>query len=61
MRPRFIMAFVKVGLVPDLGGAWYLTQLVGPHKAREWMMLGDVVTAAEAAQLGAVNRVVEPG
>lgn len=58
---RFIMAFVKVGLVPDLGGAWYLTQLVGPHKAREWMMLGDVITAEEAARLGVVNRVVEPG
>jgi len=58
---RFIMAFVKVGLVPDLGGAWYLTQLVGLHKAREWMMLGDVVTAEEAARLGVVNRVVEQG
>lgn len=58
---RFIMAFVKVGLVPDLGGAWYLTQLVGQHKAREWMMLGDVVTADEAARFGVVNRVVDAG
>jgi 2-(1,2-epoxy-1,2-dihydrophenyl)acetyl-CoA isomerase len=58
---RFIMAFVKIGLVPDLGGAWYLTQLVGAHKAREWMMLGDVVTAEEAARFGVVNRMVEPG
>jgi 2-(1,2-epoxy-1,2-dihydrophenyl)acetyl-CoA isomerase len=58
---RFIMAFVKVGLVPDLGGAWYLTQLVGLHKAREWMMLGDVVTAEEAERFGVVNRVVDPG
>jgi 2-(1,2-epoxy-1,2-dihydrophenyl)acetyl-CoA isomerase len=56
---RFIMAFVKVGLVPDLGGAWQLTQLVGQHKAREWTMLGDVVTADEAARFGVVNRVVE--
>jgi len=54
---RFIMAFVKVGLVPDLGGAWQLTQLVGQHKAREWMMLGDVVTADEAERFGVVNRV----
>jgi len=53
------MAFVKVGLVPDLGGAWQLTQLVGQHKAREWMMLGDVVTADEAERFGVVNRVVE--
>lgn len=55
---RFIMAFVHVGLVPDLGGAWQLTQLVGQHKAREWMMLGDVVTAADAERFGVANRVV---
>jgi 2-(1,2-epoxy-1,2-dihydrophenyl)acetyl-CoA isomerase len=54
---RFIMAFVRVGLVPDLGGAWQLTQLVGQHKAREWMMLGDVVTAVEAERFGVVNRI----
>jgi len=56
---RFIMAFVKIGLVPDLGGAWQLTRLVGPHKAREWMMLGDVVTADEAARFGVANYVVD--
>lgn len=56
---RFIMAFVKIGLVPDLGGAWQLTRLVGQHKAREWMMLGDVVKADEAARFGVVNRVVK--
>ena len=56
---RFIMAFVHVGLVPDLGGAWQLTQLVGQHKAREWMMLGDVVSAEEAERFGVVNRVVD--
>jgi len=55
---RFIMAFVRVGLVPDLGGAWQLTQLVGQHKAREWMMLGEIVTAADAERFGVVNRVV---
>ena len=58
---RFIMAFVRVGLVPDLGGAWQLTQLVGQHKAREWMMLGDVVSAADAERFGVVNRVVDAG
>ncbi|MDH3704159.1 MAG: enoyl-CoA hydratase-related protein [Alphaproteobacteria bacterium] len=37
-----------------------LPRLVGPHKAREWMMLGDVVTADEAHRLGAVNRLAAP-
>lgn len=53
---RFVMAFVRVGLVPDLGAAWFLPRLVGPQKAREWMMLGETVTAEEAHRLGAVNR-----
>lgn len=53
---RFIMAFVRVGAIPDLGAAWFLPRLVGPHKAREWMMLGDVVSAGEAHRLGVVNR-----
>ncbi|HEX7124899.1 MAG TPA: enoyl-CoA hydratase-related protein [Thermodesulfobacteriota bacterium] len=57
---RFIQAFVKVGVVPDLGGAFFLPRLVGPHRAKEWIFLGDVVTAAEAHRLGAVNRLVAP-
>ena len=57
---RFIMAFVRVGAVPDLGAAWFLPRLVGPHKAREWMMLGDVVTAGEVHRLGVVNRLAPP-
>jgi 2-(1,2-epoxy-1,2-dihydrophenyl)acetyl-CoA isomerase len=57
---RFIMAFVRVGAVPDLGAAWFLPRLVGPHKAREWMMLGDVVAAEEAHRLNVVNRLVPP-
>jgi 2-(1,2-epoxy-1,2-dihydrophenyl)acetyl-CoA isomerase len=57
---RFIMAFVRVGAVPDLGAAWFLPRLVGPHKAREWMMLGDVVPAEEAHRLGVVNRLAPP-
>jgi 2-(1,2-epoxy-1,2-dihydrophenyl)acetyl-CoA isomerase len=57
---RFIMAFMRVGAVPDLGAAWFLPRLVGPHKAREWMMLGDVVPAAEAHRLGVVNRLAPP-
>jgi len=57
---RFIMAFVRVGAVPDLGAAWMLPRLVGPHKAREWMMLGDVVSAEEAHRLGVVNWLAAP-
>ena len=58
---RIITAFAKVGLSGDFGGSWFLTQLVGPAKARELYLLADAVEAEEALALGIVNRVVPDG
>ncbi|MBX9423621.1 enoyl-CoA hydratase/isomerase family protein [Streptomyces lateritius] len=55
---RFIEVFVRRGLVPDGGGAYLLPRLIGPQRAKELMFFGDAVTAAEAKELGLVNRVV---
>ena len=54
----FIEVFVRRGIAPDAAGAWLLTRLVGIQKAKELFFLGDEVTAAEAKELGLVNRVV---
>jgi enoyl-CoA hydratase/carnithine racemase len=51
-------AYAKLGLSGDYGGAWFLTQLVGPAKAREIFFLGDRLDARECERLGIVNRVV---
>jgi 2-(1,2-epoxy-1,2-dihydrophenyl)acetyl-CoA isomerase len=55
---KLTSAFAKVGLSGDFGGAYFLTQILGTAKAREFCFLSPVVEAAEAARLGLVNRVV---
>lgn len=55
---KFIEIFARRGLVPDGGGAYLLTRLVGVHKAKELIYFAEDVPAAEALALGLVNRVV---
>jgi enoyl-CoA hydratase/carnithine racemase len=50
-------SYAKLGLSGDYGGAWFLTHLVGPAKAREILFLGDRLDAAELERLGIVSRV----
>jgi enoyl-CoA hydratase len=51
---------VSLGLMPGYGGTQRLTQLVGKGKAFELIMTADMITAAEALNLGLVNHVVSP-
>jgi 2-(1,2-epoxy-1,2-dihydrophenyl)acetyl-CoA isomerase len=55
---RFGTAFARVGFSGDFGGTYFLTQLVGPAKARELYFTAEVIGADEALRLGMVNRVV---
>jgi len=55
---RFIELFVRRGIIADGGGAYLLTRLVGPQKAKELMFFGDDVPAADALRIGLVNAVV---
>ncbi|MFZ5634868.1 MAG: enoyl-CoA hydratase-related protein [Bacillota bacterium] len=57
----FVQAFVRIGLVPDAGGSYFLPRLVGPKKAMEMALLGEKISAAEAERLGMINRVVPDG
>ena len=56
---RFGTAFAGIAYSGDFGGSWLLTQLVGPARAREMYLLGDVIDAGRAATIGLVNRVEE--
>jgi len=55
---RFCEIFPRRGLSLDFGGSWILPRLVGLHRAKELAFLGDMVSAAEAREIGLVNRVV---
>ncbi|HEX3325543.1 MAG TPA: enoyl-CoA hydratase-related protein [Actinomycetota bacterium] len=55
---KLMLAFIKVGLVPDSGGIWFLTRMVGAARAWQLAATGDPVSAQEALALGLVNKVV---
>ena len=54
----FVAAFVRRGLVPDGGAAYLLPRLIGPQRAKELLLLGEALPAADAERLGLVNRVL---
>lgn len=56
---RFDQAFVRISLIPDLGGTWFLPHTVGDARARALAMLGTSVPAEEAKRMGMVWDVVD--
>ncbi len=57
---RFRAPFVDLGLVPELASSLLLPRLAGYHRAAELFLLGRFFTAAEAREIGLVNRVLSP-
>ncbi|RPJ47404.1 MAG: enoyl-CoA hydratase [Betaproteobacteria bacterium] len=55
---RFSMAFKKVGVVPDGGAVFFLTQRLGIAQAKELVYTARPIDATEAKSLGLVSRVV---
>jgi 2-(1,2-epoxy-1,2-dihydrophenyl)acetyl-CoA isomerase len=55
----FAPGFVNIGLVPDSGGTFFVTRLIGYARAFEWLCSGRRITAAEAHAWGLVSEVVE--
>lgn len=55
---RFAEGYVKVGIVPGDGGAYYLPRLIGLDRALEMLWTGDFVDAREAERIGLVTRVL---
>lgn len=53
----FILAFRRIGLVPDGGLTWLLPRLVGKARALEMILLGDPIPARTALGWGLINQV----
>lgn len=49
--------FVRIGVIPDSGGHYFLPRIVGVAKAFELMATGEIIKADEAHRIGLVNRV----
>jgi enoyl-CoA hydratase/carnithine racemase len=48
----------RYGLLPDMGATVRLPRIIGESRARELILLGEVIDAAEALRIGLANRVV---
>lgn len=57
-RARFLMSFVRISIIPDLGSSYFLTRRVGQSVAKEMALTGKVVDAEEAHRIGMVNRII---
>lgn len=55
---RFSEIFAKRGLSVDFGGSWLLPRLVGMQRAKELVLLAEIIDADTAAEMGLVNRVL---
>jgi enoyl-CoA hydratase/carnithine racemase len=52
-------SYLKAGIVPGDGAAWFLPRLIGTDKALDLLWTGDILSAREAKELGLITHVVE--
>ena len=54
----FQSGYVRVGISPDIGTSYFVTKLLGPAKAREFMFVNEKLDAQQALAIGLVGKVV---
>ena len=55
---KFIQSFARVGLVPDGGGTWSLTRLLGEARAKALALTAEPLSATKAAEWGLIWKTV---
>ncbi|MPZ80083.1 MAG: enoyl-CoA hydratase/isomerase family protein [Actinophytocola sp.] len=58
---KFGLPEVRLGLMPGAGGTQRLPRLIGTARAKELMYSGRIIGAAEALEIGLIDRIVAPG
>jgi 2-(1,2-epoxy-1,2-dihydrophenyl)acetyl-CoA isomerase len=56
---NFTQAFIRIGLIPDAGGTFFLPRLIGDARARAMAMLGETISADQAEQFGLVYKLFD--
>ena len=56
---RFVPAFIRLGLAPDGGASFLISQRVGKTRARGILLSGKTISAAYALSMGLIDEVVE--
>ncbi|MBB3940357.1 2-(1,2-epoxy-1,2-dihydrophenyl)acetyl-CoA isomerase [Novosphingobium fluoreni] len=56
---RWTHVFIKRGMIPHAGDAFYLPRIIPFHRLNEIALLGDAVTAETLSNWGLINRLVE--
>ncbi len=59
-KALFAESFLKVGIIPGDGGAWFLPRIVGYARAAEMLYTAEAIDAQKALDWGLVSQVVEP-
>jgi len=60
-RARLGMPEVRLGVIPGSGGTQRLPRVVGPARAKQLILVGDLIDAREAERIGLVNAVAPAG
>jgi enoyl-CoA hydratase/carnithine racemase len=60
-RAKLGLPEVRLGVMPGSGGTQRLPRVVGVAKAKELILMGEIISASEAVAIGLVNRVAGAG
>ena len=55
---KFAESFVKLGIIPGDGGAWFLPRVIGMPRATLMTLTGETIDAATALEFGLVHQIV---